>query len=126
MRERSAPAHSLHRPPRRPPRIAAGPRLPATSGCAPLRGRHIPASSPRRGAPFVARPAQPPPRPPRRPPRIAAGPRLPATSGCAPLRGRHIPAPPHPEGVAVSADLLSVRDLIVSLPTERGTGRAPL
>src|SRR3989304_813882 len=75
MRERSVPAHSLHRPPRRPPRIAAGPRLPATSGCAPLRGRHI-------------------------------------------------PAPPHPEGVAVSADLLSVRDLIVSFRTERGTVRA--
>ena len=27
--ERSVPAHSLHRPPRRPPRIATGPRLPA-------------------------------------------------------------------------------------------------
>src|SRR3970040_1757676 len=63
-------------------------------------------------------------RPPRRPPRIAAGPRLPATSGCAPLPGRHIAAPPHPEGVAVSEDLLSVRDLVVSFRTERGTVRA--
>src|SRR3990172_9881623 len=63
-------------------------------------------------------------RPPRRPPRIAAGPRLPATSGCAPLPGRHIAAPPHPEGGAVSADLLSVRDLVVSFRTERGAVRA--
>src|SRR4030067_211241 len=46
MRERSVPAHSLHRPPRRPPRIAAGPPLPATSRRPPLRRRPISAPPP--------------------------------------------------------------------------------
>src|SRR4030067_1016669 len=36
MRERSVPAHSLHRPPRRPPRIAAGPQARIAIAAKPL------------------------------------------------------------------------------------------
>src|SRR4030066_170360 len=49
MRERSVPAHSLHRPPRRPPRIAWGPRFTAPALAAALPCGRSRRSSRRRG-----------------------------------------------------------------------------